>query len=156
MNPRITPTTILLACLIGCFAAIGLAQETEKPVKMKDLPPAVQTTVKEVSKGAKLRGLAMETENGKTFYEAELMVNGHSKDVTIDPAGNVVTVEEQVALNSLPPAVKAEIVKQAGKGRIGLVESVTENNALAFYEAHIKAGGKTIEVKVTPEGKLIQ
>lgn len=155
MNPRIRPI-LLTACLIGCFAVIGLAQETEKRVKLKDLPPTVQATVKEVSKGATLRGLAMETENGKTFYEAELMVNGHSKDVTIDPSGKVVTVEEQVALNSLPPAVKAEIVKQAGKGRIGIVESVTENSALVFYEAHIKSGGKITEVKVSPEGKLIQ
>lgn len=155
MNDRINSTAMSLL-VAASLAVTVLAQETEKRVTMKELPAAVQATVKEQSKGAKLRGLAMETENGKTYYEAELMIKGRSKDVTIDPDGKVVTIEEQVALSALPAVAKAEILKQAGKRRIGLVESVTENNVLAYYEAHIKSGGKTIEVKVTPEGKLVQ
>jgi uncharacterized membrane protein YkoI len=132
---------------------IALGQEQEKAVRMKDLPPAVQAAVKEQSKGTRIRGLAMETENGKTFYEVSLMVKGHVKDVLIDPEGNIVEVEEQVSLASLPAAAKAEILKQAGKGRIVLVESVTKQNTLAFYEAHIKSGTKVREIKVTPDGK---
>lgn len=49
------------------------AEETK--VKMKDLPPAVQKTVQEQTRTAKLRGLAKEVENGKTCYEAETTVN---------------------------------------------------------------------------------
>lgn len=149
--------SITLALLVaGCISATSFAQETEKKVTMKDLPAAVQTKVKEVSKGARLRGLAMETENGKTFYEAELTVNGHSKDVTIAPDGKVVTIEEQVTLASLPVAAKTEILKLAGKGKIQLVESITENNAIVAYEAHIKTAGKMSEIKVSPEGKPIK
>lgn len=123
---------------------------------MKDLPAPVQATVKEVSKGATLRGLAMETENGKTYYEAELMVKGHSKDVTIDPDGKIVTIEEQVTMASLPAAAKAEILKQAGKGKILLVESITENNSIVAYEAHVKTAGKISEVKVDPNGNPVK
>lgn len=123
---------------------------------MKDLPAPVQATVKEVSKGASLRGLAMETENGKTYYEAELMVKGHSKDVTIDPDGKIVTIEEQVTMASLPAAAKAEILKQAGKGKILLVESITENNSIVAYEAHVKTAGKISEVKVDPNGNPVK
>ena len=139
---------LLAACLWP-----AVAQETERPVKMKDLPPAVQATVREQSKGATLRGLSMETKDGQTFYEASLRVNGHLKDVLMDAQGNVVETEEQVALASLPPAAKAEIVKQAGKGKILMVESITKNNAIVAYEAHVKTAGKVSEIKVDPNGK---
>ena len=42
----------------------------EKPLKMKDLPSAVQKAVQAQTKGAELKRLSKEVENGKTFYEA--------------------------------------------------------------------------------------
>lgn len=146
--------------LAGIFMALfvalpALAQGTaEVAVRMKDLPAAVQQTAREQSKGAVVRGYAREVEDGQTFYEVELRVKGHSKDVLIDPSGKVVQIEEQVALNSLPAAAKSEILKQAGKGRILIVESITKDNALVAYEAHVKTGAKISEVKVTPDGTL--
>lgn len=128
------------------------AQDTETRVKMKDLPPAVQKTVLEQSKGATIRGLAKEVEGGKTFYEIELKVSGHTKDVLIDPAGTIVTIEEQVTLASLPPAVRTAFEKQAGKGKILLVESITRNDSIVAYEAHVKTAGKESEIKVKPDG----
>lgn len=139
---------LLTACLLP-----ALAQETERPIKLKDLPPAAQATVREQSKGATLRGLSMETKDGQTFYEASLRVKGRLKDVLMDANGNVVETEEQVTLASLPPAAKAEIVKQAGKGKILLVESITKNNAIVAYEAHVKTAGRLLEIKVDPDGK---
>jgi hypothetical protein len=131
------------------------AQETERPARMKDLPQAVQATVKEQSRGAIVRGLSIETENGQTFYEASLNVKGRIKDVLIDTNGNVVEVEERVTLASLPAAVRAELVKQAGKSKILIVESITKNNAIVAYEAHIKTAGKISEIKIDPDGKLL-
>ena len=139
------------ACVL--LAGTTLAQETERPARMKDLPQAVQTTVREQSRGAAVRGLSIETENGQTFYEASLKVKGRIRDVLIDANGNVVEIEEQVTLASLPPAARAEIVKQAGKGRILTVESITKNNAIVAYEAHVKTAGKISEIKVDPDGK---
>ncbi len=124
----------------------------EKRVKMESLPPAVQKTVHEQSQGATVRGLSQEVENGKTFYEAELKISGHNKDVLIDSAGSVVEIEEEVALDSLPAAAKGAIQKHAGKGHIVLVESVTKGNSIVAYEAKIKTAGKTSEVRVTPDG----
>ncbi len=76
--------------------------------------------------------------------------------MTIDPDGKIVTIEEQVTLNSLPTAAKAEILKQAGKGKILMVESITENNAIVAYEAHVRKAGKISEVKVSPDGKPVK
>jgi len=140
------------------LTSVALAQdkaETETKVTMKSLPVAVQQTVKEQSKGAVLKGLAKEVENGQTFYEAELSVNGRNRDVLIDPTGKIVEIEDQVTLSSLPPVVKDEIAKQAGKGRIMIVESITKDGVIVAYEAHVKTGQKISEIKVDPSGKLL-
>ena len=149
---------IAIALSLAAFmlsAGTNLAQETERPARMKDLPQAVQAAVREQSRGAVVRGLSIETENGQTFYEASLKVKGRIRDVLFDASGAVVEIEEQVTLASLPPAARAEIVKQAGKGRILTVESITKNNAIVAYEAHVKTAGKISEIKVDPDGKLL-
>jgi len=146
----------LPACLLATSVlAFGSAQGKETKVKMKDLPKAVQKTVQEQSKEATISGLSKEVEHGKTYYEAELKVNEHGKDILIDSAGAIVEVEEEVAMASLPPAVKTAIEAKAGKGRIVKVESITKNNALVAYEAQINTAGKKSEIKVGPEGKSI-
>jgi uncharacterized membrane protein YkoI len=145
-----------------CLFSAGLliissvyARASEQRVKLKDLPEAVQKTVREQSKGAKVRGLSKETKGGKTYYELELRVNHHNKDVLIDSTGAVVEIEQEVALSSLPVAAKAEIEKQVGGGKILSVESITENNTITAYEAHLIKAGKRSEIKVTPDGKLL-
>jgi hypothetical protein len=98
-------TNIFYLALPALLVASGVSA-AEKRVKMERLPPAVQKTVQEQSKGGTIRGLAEEIEGGKTFYEAELKINGHNKDLLIDPNGAVVEVEEEVALDSLSAAVR--------------------------------------------------
>lgn len=150
MSKKLLVVAAFVAVLLGASA-----NAAEKKVKMQDLPPAVQKTVQEQSKGATLRGLGKEVDNGKTVYEAELTVNGHSKDITIDSDGKIVTVEEQVAIDSVPAAARAAIEKSAGKRKIVMVELVTEGRQ-KFYEAHIKSGLKKSEVKVDANGKPVK
>ena len=148
---------------MNCAAVLGLAlipalcafADSEKKVQMKDLPPAVQQAVKEQSQGSTLRGLAKEVEKGKTTYEAELTVNGHGKDVSFDATGKVVSVEEEVTLESLPEAARTAIQKAAGTGKVKKVESVTENGT-SFYEAAITKGGKASELKVDAKGAVVK
>ncbi|MFN0122862.1 MAG: hypothetical protein ACKV2V_20375, partial [Blastocatellia bacterium] len=77
---------LLWPCLIQPMSLTALARDGEKRARMKDLPPAVRKTVQGQSHGANLRGLAREIEKGKTFYEVEMLVNGHTKDVLMDAA----------------------------------------------------------------------
>ena len=58
------------------FATGASAQE--KKIKKSDMPAAVQKTADEQSKGATVKGYSTEVEDGKTIYEVELTVNGHS------------------------------------------------------------------------------
>lgn len=125
----------------------------EKHLKRSDLPPAVQETADAQSAGATVRGYSSEMEGGKVEYEVQLTVNGHSKDVSIAPDGSILEIEEQVVLNSLPAAVREGLLKGAGAGTIGRVESLTKHGTLVAYEAQVHTGTKRSEVQVGPDGK---
>src|SRR5689334_19175831 len=132
--------------------AVLAASAGERSIPREKLPAAVQKTVDEQSKGAIVAGFSRETEGGKTFYEAELKVNGRTKDVLMDPEGKVVTVEEEVPIDSAPAPVKAGFEKRAAGRKIVLVESITTDQGIIAYEAHIKTFLRTIEVKLSPDG----
>ena len=139
--------------LIAALALSAIALAQEKKIQRVDLPPAVEKTVAVQSAGATVKGFSQEKEKGQTYYEAEMTVSGHSKDVLIDTNGNVVEVEEQVALDSLPATVKEGLHAKAGTGEIVKVESLTKHDKLVAYEAVVKTSGKKKEIQVDPNGK---
>ena len=144
----------LAALLIG-LATVSLAQAQEKKLKREQLPPAVEKTVATESQGATINGFATEVEKGKRLYEVELTVNGRSKDISMDKNGNVVEVEEEVTMDSLPAAVQAGLRKAAGSGTIGKIESLTKGGKLVAYEAPVKTGTKRSEIQVGPNGEKL-
>jgi hypothetical protein len=145
--------TLALAMAAALCSVPSYAQEQEKKISRADLPPAVEKTVAAQTQGATIRGFNQEKENGKTFYEAEMTVNGHSKNVLMDPTGAVEEVEEQVDFASLPADVQSGLKAKAGSGKLGKVESITKHDKLVAYEAKVTTNGKRSEVQVGPEGK---
>jgi hypothetical protein len=145
--------TTSITLVAGLFLA-GMGSAQEKKIKRSDLPPAVEKTVAEVSKGATIKGFSEETENGKTTYEVEMVVNGHTKDAELDSTGAIVEIEEQVAMDSLPANVKAGLTTKAAGGKILKVETLTKGGKLVAYEAKVQsAAGKKSEIQVGPDGK---
>ena len=142
-----------IAFLLAAASVTSTAAAQERKITRRDLPAAVARTVAAQRHGARVRGYSEEKENGQTFYEAELVVNGRSKDILMDSSGAVVEVEEQVALSALPEAVQVGLRAGAGSGRITKVESLTKLGQLVAYEAHVTTGGKRSEVQVGPDGK---
>ena len=149
-----TARTISTMLLAGAVAFAGVVVAQEKKIKRSDLPAAVEkTAAKEESGGATIRGFSEEKEKGQTFYEVEMTVNGHSKDVLVDASGNVVEVEEQVELSSLPAEVQAGLKAKAEGATIAKVESIKKHDKLVAYEAVVQKDGKKKEVQVGPDGK---
>ncbi|HKE55374.1 MAG TPA: hypothetical protein VKB46_01690 [Pyrinomonadaceae bacterium] len=148
------------AKLLGAVALIALtfsaAIAQEKKISRAQLPAAVEKTVAKESEGATIKGFATEVEHGQRFYEASLEINGHAKDILIDKDGNVVEVEEEVALDTLPAAVQDALKKAAGAGTIQVVESLTKNGTLVAYEGHVKRGYKRSEIQVGPNGEKLK
>jgi len=122
---------------------------------MQDLPEPVQKTVKREAASGKLRGIAKEVENGQTFYEAETIVNGNSRDVLIDAHGAVVEIEETTSLSKLPEAAQKTINAEARTGKLLSVEKVTKGSTVT-YEAAIQKRGKRTELVVSADGTRLK
>ena len=152
MNLR---SRIVFASLVIAAATVSAAQAQERKIKRSQLPPSVEKTVAEQSQGATIKGFSTEIEKGKRVYEVEMTVNGHGKDIIVDSKGNVVEVEEEVAMDSLSQAVKDGLTKAAGTGTISKIESLSKNGALVAYEAVVKRGLKRSEVQVGPNGEKL-
>ena len=142
--------------LIASVLVVVQGQENERKISRKRLPSAVENTVARESQSARIRELSTETDHGQKVYELSLEANGYTKDILIDKEGNILEVEEQVSMDSLPSAVQEAIKKVAGTGTIGVIESVTRNGTLEAYEAHVKHGRKRSEIKVSPSGQVIK
>lgn len=143
---------IIVASLCSVFL---LAEEHEKKINRSDLPAAVEKTISSHTEGATIRGFNQQEENGKTYYEAELTVNGRSKDILIDPSGAIVEVEEQVDFTSLPSPVQKGLQAKAGAGKLGKVESITKDDKVVAYEAKVTANGRRSEIQVGGDGKAL-
>ena len=147
---RVSRVCLPILFLTALLAVSSVAEE--KKIKRSDLPPAVEKTVAVQSKGATIRGFSEEKENGQTYYEAQMVVDNHSKDLLIEKGGAIVQVEEQVAMDSLPTPVKGGLQARAGKGKLVKVESITKHDKLVAYEGQITTGEKRSEVQVGPDG----
>ncbi len=146
-----TRGTVLAAmALLATLGVVG-ARASETKIKKQDLPAPVQKAMAVEVQGATVKGFAKEIEDGQTFYEVETMKNGHSRDLLFDPEGNLVEVEEDVSIDTLPAEVKSALSTQ---GKLLRVESVTKGKSMV-YEGHIEKGGKRSELKVTPAGKPV-
>ena len=139
---------------MGLIFSTAAAQE--KKLKREQLPPAVEQTVARESQGATIKGFATEVEKGRRLYEVELTVDGHNKDISMDKHGNVVEIEEEVQMDSLPSAVQDAFKKAAGSGKIEMVESLTKSGKLVAYEGHVKTGKRRSEIQVGPNGEKLK
>jgi len=142
-----------ICLLVASLVVVASAFAQEKKIKRSELPAAVEKTVVEQSKGATIRGFSEEKEKGQTTYEAEMLLNGHTKDVQMDANGVVIEIEEQVDLQAVSAEVRAGLQAKAGKGKITKIESITKKDKLVAYEAHVVTDGKKSEVQVGPDGK---
>jgi hypothetical protein len=66
-----------------------------------------------------IRRFFQKKENGQIFFETELVVNGHSKDVLMNSVGTVVEVEERIPTESLSPTERDGLQAKAGNGSDG-------------------------------------
>ena len=148
--------TKLFAAILAAGVLFTVAPAQERKITRAQLPPEVEKTVARESAGATIKGFASEIEHGQKFYEASLVIDGHTKDILIDRQGNIVEVEEQVIMDSLPAAVQNSLKKRAGSGAITVIESLTKNGQLVAYEAQVKHGKKRSEIQVGPNGETLK
>ena len=74
---RVLVAVAMVAILCGACVAL---EQKGKGLQVKDLPPAVQKTVQDNLKGAEIRSIGKEKEDGVEQFEVETLLNGKSRD----------------------------------------------------------------------------
>lgn len=141
---------IVIALVVLLFA--GVASAAEHKVQLKDLSPAVQQTISEQSKGAEIKSIIKEVENGMTQYEVETMLNGKHRDFNVDSKGKLLEVEEETSIDAIPGAAKAAIEKKTAGAKLGMVESIKRGDKTLYEAAYTSKTGKKHEIAVNPDG----
>jgi hypothetical protein len=145
----------LVVCALAVLVSSATLTAQEKKIARKDLPGAVEKTVREQSEGATIKGFSTEVEGGKKIYEVQMTVNGHARDLSIDGQGHVLEIEDEVAFASLPAEVQEGLKKAAGTATLGKIEALTKSGKLVAYESVVTSGGKHHEIQVGPDGKKL-
>ena len=143
----------LLTASVLALTVCAVAKE--KKIDRAALPPAVEKTVQAQSQNATIKGFTTDVEDGKRVYEAEMMIDGHSKDIEIAPDGSLNEIEEQVTFDSLPANVQTAFTAKAKGAKIIKVESLRKQDKLVAYEAATLKGSKRGEIQVGPSGQTL-
>lgn len=144
-----------LAFITSCLVSFSVANAQPKRIAWTDLPRPVQTAVDQESKGATIRSYSVETDQGSKVYDVELVADGRSKDVSLDAKGNILQVEQEISMDSLPVAAQETLAAAAGNGVIDKIKSLTKRGALLAYEALVKTGTQSSRILIAPEGKRL-
>ncbi len=149
---------IIATVLFGMLGAATVALADEKKIEISALPKAVVKAAKKAFPEAQIVGAAKETEDGETIYEVEMKLDGKSIDLAIDDEGEIEEIEKEIEVEDLPRAVIKAARKKFPEGKIAKVEEVSDEDDHVVYELAIetKKGGKTIEVIMSPNGKILK
>ena len=149
--------TFVVLLGITIAAASAPAEEKGKSLQLNSLPAAVQKTIQDNLKGAEIKTIGKEKEDGVEQYEVETMLNGKSRDFNVDIKGNLLVVEEASTIDAVPAAAKAAILKKIADGKITSIETVTKPGQPSMYEAAYTAkNGKKHEFLVKADGTEVK
>jgi uncharacterized membrane protein YkoI len=157
----------------------GAVVSVESKVAAETLPAAVSKAISENAKGAKVLGVEKEDvfmeaqlvklAQPKATYEAKVSLDGKTYEIVVDANGKILEKkieegdeekdaddnEQVIALDKLPDAVKAAIVKASEGGTVKKVTSEREDGKIT-YEAEAVIGGQEFEIKVDADGKVLE
>lgn len=146
-----TPRMVMAVSFVSLFAVVLAAQE--KKVAKNEVPAPVLAAFAKAFPKAQAIGYAQEKEDGKTLYEVESKEGTIHRDVTFEPDGKLVVVEESIEVKDLPAAVRATLGKE--KGKCALAEKLIRGEAVE-YEFHMRDGKNEFEVVIDATGKVLK
>lgn len=147
----------VVACLLLAPALVA-AQEENVPVSK--LPAAIVSAVNSRFPNTKISSAARETEDGKTFFEVTIRLNGKNVDVTAMQTGELTLIEREISRKDLPAAVQTLLDATYPKAKWNMVEDVSTVSAkgetLSYYEVLLTDAKKEQwEVQVAPDGSKV-
>lgn len=123
-------------------------------LSLESLPQPVQAAVKKELGSLPIHSISQEKDEGKIEYEVETTCNGAPRSYSFDVKGNLLEMEDEVDIASIPVAARATLEKEAAGGSIEEVEKVTSHGAVSYEADVVTRAGKKLEVAVTASGAI--
>jgi uncharacterized membrane protein YkoI len=95
MKKTIAAIAIAVIGSLACPVFLTAAEENEEAVQMKDLPAAVQTTIKDKAGKNEITKIEKKTEDGQTVYEALVNKKGKEWSIEVDANGKFLKQYEE-------------------------------------------------------------
>jgi hypothetical protein len=147
-------TRILVYAIALSLPIAGICSAQEQKLNGKDVPAAVAAAAAKAYPNAKIKGWSKETEDGKTYYEAEMTEGQAKRDVIFLSDGKIDAVEEEIATAAVPAPVQTALKTRYPKAQISLAEKLTKDTGIQ-YELHVKNAPKK-EIVFTADGKFVK
>jgi uncharacterized membrane protein YkoI len=152
-NQSLSGRQFLFTLALGGTLLAGCAKEVT--VNESQVPPTVLQAFRAQYPGAIAKNFAKETKLFTVLYEVETDGQGAPRIVTYTSAGKLVETEQQVPAAELPVAVQEAVKKASPTGTIKTVEVAKKGGDLV-YEVEVSEGGRGIEYKFDPSGRLLK
>lgn len=140
------------------FLVIGLAASPSfaqgKKIATQDLPAAVAAAFKASYPNAEMKGAASEVVDGATYYRIESRDGKVKRGLLYTKEGRVFEVEETLAADALPAAVKQALAKAYPKGTIKIAARTTRGKAVT-YGAKVRSEGRVLQVRLDEKGVVL-
>lgn len=145
---------------LGLLGFLPSSHADEVKIALKDVPKVVVDAIKAKFPAGEMTEAAKETEDGKTTYEVTLKDGGKAVDIALTAAGVILEIEKEVAAKDLPKAVASAIEAKYPKATLTKAEEISafaDGKESKFFEVVLTTDGKkTVEVKLSPEGKILE
>ncbi len=152
--------------LVGGFTLIlvlgtGTARAQEEAVPPDKIPKAVMDALLAKFPRAKIDKCTKAKEGGDVVYDIEFKQDGRKAEADIKENGTFVNYEKAIEAKDLPRAVRDAIEKRYPRAAWKEVMEETEVKGkaekLSAYEVVLTtADKKDVEVRVSPEGKILE
>ncbi len=133
--------------------------DEEESIDPATAPDAVKKAFEPLLKGATIKKMTKESEDGVVVYEAEFDVAGKENSVNVSAEGKVLEIEKHIDAATLPPAVSAAVKSAHPTATMKSAEDVVENPGASekrFFEVKLEEAGKTRELKIDASGKVLE
>lgn len=152
--------SVVLVGVVALVLLVGRAR-SEEPVPADKIPKAVMDALLAKFPKAKIDKCTKATEGGEVVYDIEFKEGDRKCEADITEKGTYINYEKAIEAKDLPKAVKDAIEAKYPKSTLTEIMEETEvkgkDEKLSAYEVVLKtADGKGVEVRVSPEGKILE
>ena len=150
-------------------ATLGLAvngiviSRADVRVSLEKCPGPVRRTLERESHGGKIMEIEKERQQGRTIFEAEVMLDGKEYEIEVQSDGLLLRKvldeddeeETDVTLAECPESVRKTIRREAGTGKIEEIERESHGQR-NVYEAEVLIDDREYEIVVREDGLLLE